>query len=510
MSFLGCDSLMQNNEKPNIVLIMADDMGYSDLGCFGSGIETPNLDQLAREGLIMTQFYNTGRCCPSRAALLTGVYQHQAGIGDMTANKGVLSYQGFLNDQVVTIAEVLKNAGYHTLMSGKWHVGEQKDKWPLHKGFERFFGFPRGGGIYFYPFRSGREAVLDSTQFTVDEKNFYSTDAINNFAFRFLDEIKDSKKPFFLYIAHIAPHFPLQAWPEDIAKYRGRFLQGFEIHREKRYRYMLDYGLITEQVGLSVPDYRALNWDKLSDAQKDTFDLKMAIYAAQIDRMDQGLIRIFDLIKEMNQWDNTLIIFLSDNGGCHEDPSRWLNDTGPLGGAGCQQAYSPSWANVSNTPFRMYKHWVHEGGIATPLIAHFPNIIQPGMIDNQIGHIMDLMPTCLELAQTTYPNQYSGNKILPMEGQSLLPVFSGKLRENYPDLFWEHEGNRAVRSGKWKLVSKYPENQWELYNIQLDRSELNDLAKVYPEKVINMIQKYNSWASRIGVVDWDSLSSLKK
>jgi len=503
----GCNYSNPNNPRPNIVLIMADDMGYSDLGCFGSGISTPNLDQLAGNGLIMTQFYNTGRCCPSRASLLTGVYQHQAGIGDMTADRGLPSYQGFLNHRVVTLAEVLKMSGYHTLMTGKWHVGGRKEHWPLNRGFERFFGFPRGGGVYFYPFRSGREAILDSIPLEVDPDNFYSTDAINDYAVRFLDEIRDSDQPFFLYVAHIAPHFPLQAWPEDIARYRGSFMEGFETHRRRRYQFMRDRGLVDERYDLSPTDDRVLNWGNLTLTQKDSFDLRMAIYAAQIDRMDQGLKRIFDKIKEMNEWENTLILFLSDNGGCHEDPSRWLDDTGPLGGRGCQQAYTPSWANVSNTPFRMYKHWVHEGGIASPLIAHYPGVIQPGRIDDQMAHIMDLMPTCIDLAQGSYPENFKDHRILPMEGKSLVPVFSGEVRSDYPDLFWEHEGNRAVRSGPWKLVSKYPENIWELYNMDHDRSEINDLSIEYPKKVTEMIGKYEAWADRAGVVEWNSLLS---
>jgi arylsulfatase len=488
-------------------VILADDMGYSDLGFFGSGIQTPNLDALARDGLIMTQFYNSGRCCPSRASLLTGVYQHEAGIGDMSADRGLPSYQGYLNNRVVTIAELLKEAGYHTMISGKWHVGNNKEHWPLNRGFNRFFGFPSGGGVYFYPFRPGRILILDSTEICVDQDTFYSTDAINDYAGTFLDEIVNPDQPFFLYIAHIAPHFPLQAWTEDIVKYRGKFIKGFAYNRLMRYHNMIDLNLVQKDIQLSEPDELVKNWDELNIAEKDSFDLRMAIYAAQIDRMDKGLGKIFHKIKEMGEWENTLIMFLSDNGGSHEDPRGWLTDNGPLGSSGCQQGYLRSWANVSNTPYRLYKHWVHEGGISTPLIAHWPDRIVGHRIDNQVGHIMDIMATCLDVTGVEYPHTWEGNKIIPLKGKSLLPVFLHKQRKGHQELFWEHEGNRAVRQGNWKLVSKYPENVWRLYDLSIDRAEMNDLSQLYREKTRKLIKEYELWSDQSGAVPWDQLIS---
>jgi len=493
--------------KTNIVLIMADDMGYADLGYFGSNIKTPNIDALAENGLIMTQFYNSGRCCPSRASLLTGVYQHEAGIGDMGGDRGIPSYQGYLNKQVVTIAELLGEGDYCTMISGKWHVGGRKDQWPLHRGFDRFFGFPRGGGIYFPPFRPGRIAIVDSTEIEVDPLAFYSTDAINDYACAFIDEAISKDHPFFLYIAHIAPHFPLQAWPEDIEKYIGKFSDGFRENRQIRYQKMLELNLIGSGTKLSPPDQLVKEWDELSKAEKDTFDLRMAIYAAQLDRLDQGLGKVFDKIREMGQWDNTLILFLSDNGASPEDPRGWLNDEGPLGGPGCQQGYLRSWANVSNTPYRLYKHWVHEGGISTPFIAHWPEVIKGHRIDGQVGHIMDIMATCVDVADVEYPEIWNGENIVPLRGESLLPVFQEKERKGHNALFWEHEGNRAVRQGDWKLVSKYPENIWRLYDISNDRTELNDLSILYPDKVNSLIEAYDRWAERTGVVPWQELIS---
>jgi arylsulfatase len=425
----------------------------------------------------------------------------------MNGNRGIPSYQGYLNEHVVTIGEVLQKAGYYTMISGKWHVGNQKDQWPLKRGFDRFFGFPRGGGIYFYPFRPGRGPVLDSTAIEINQETFYSTDAINDYACTFLDEADKLDRPFFLYVAHIAPHFPLQAWPEDIARYRGKFLDGFALHRQNRYEYMRQRNLVHNDVQLSVPDRLVKNWDSLSVAEKDTFDLRMSIYAAQLDRMDQGLGKVFNQIKKMGQWDNTLIMFLSDNGASPEDPRGWLNDDGPLGRPGCQQGYLRSWANVSNTPYRLYKHWVHEGGISTPLIVHWPIIIGEHRIDNQIGHIMDIMATCINLAGVNYPSTWEGKKILPLKGKSLVPIFLGEQREGHDLLFWEHEGNRAVRQGNWKLVSKYPENAWRLYDLFNDRAEMYDLSEFHPGITDALKEEYKSWAERTGVVPWEQIIS---
>ncbi len=513
LSFLMYPTSTQNarkDDRPNIVLIMADDMGYSDLGLFGSEINTPHLDKLAKNGLILTQFYNTSRCCPSRAALLTGIYQHEAGVGDMNNDRGFPNYQGYLNKQCVTIAEVLKDAGYTTMMSGKWHLGDKEEYWPRQRGFEHFFGIPQGGGVYFYPFRDKREVVLNDAPIPVDTTTFYTTDAFNEYAVKFIRQHAENKqevtKPFFLYLPHIAPHFPLQAHDEDIARYRGKYKAGFEAIRKARFEKMKTLGIVGSDTKLSPRDKELIDWNTLTESQKDTFDLRMSVYAAQLECMDRGIGDIISTLTSLRMLDNTVILFLSDNGGTHEYRKKELKDTRPIGSRYSFATYSRSWANVSNTPFRMYKHWVHEGGISTPLLVHYPKMIKKPRIDHQVAHIMDIMPTCLELAGATYPTRFKGNNILPLKGKGLLPILTGQKMPSYGPLFWEHEGNRAIRDGKWKLVSKYPQDTWELYDLENDRTELIDLSKEKPELVTKMTRMYTQWEKETGVLPWKTVS----
>ncbi len=500
----------QSVKRPNIVLIVADDMGFSDLGCMGSEINTPHLDSLAASGLLMPQFYNASRCCPTRASLLTGLYQHQAGIGDMDQNLGFPAYQGFLNDRCVTLAEALKAGGYTTAMTGKWHVGNAPEHWPMQRGFDHFFGIPQGGGVYFYPPLLDRQLWLNGQQITPDSATFYSTDAFNDYAASFVEKQKGQAKPFFLYVAHIAPHFPLQARAEDIARYRGKYKADFQSFREKRFRKQKAEGVVTAAARLSAPDAEAGSWNRLSEAGKDSLDLKMAVYAAQIEVMDRGIGRLIGKLKETGQLDNTLILFLSDNGGTSEKPGKPANATGPAGSPASWEAYGAAWANVSNVPYRLYKHWVHEGGIATPLIARFPKLIRKKRIDYQTGHVVDIMVTCLELAGTPYPRTFKGKPVIPPEGRSLVPVFEGKKRQGHPALFWEHEGNRAVRAGEWKMVSQFPGNQWELFRLPADPTEQEDLSRQYPNKVREMEGAYLAWARRTGVVAWEDIVAARE
>lgn len=513
LSLLACQSVSEPDEeaRPNIIIIMADDMGYTDLGCFGSEINTPNIDRLANNGLIMTQFYNTGRCCPTRASLLTGLYQHQAGIGYMVRDMGRPAYQGYLNQRCVTIAEVLKEAGYSTLMTGKWHVGSAREYWPLQRGFDRFYGIPQGGGMYYYPFnnRKGRFVVLDSTQVELDSANFYSTVAFNEYAVRFLEEQRNSPNPFFLYVAHIAPHFPLMAPDSAIAKYRGKYRAGFEEIRQNRYQKAQELGIIPEELAISPPDSLVWEWENLTPAQQDTMDLKMAVYAAQVDIMDQGIGDIINKLEELGELENTVIMFLSDNGATREYIDRTSSpaDTAAIGTRFSWASYTASWANVSNVPFRLYKSWVHEGGIATPFVLHYPRQIKQQRIDRQVGHVIDLMATCADLAQTDYPQQYQNQKIKPTEGISLVPVIQGDFINRSQPLFWEHMGNRAIRDEDWKLTAPGPNEAWELYNIATDRSETQNLAEQYPEKAEELAQKWQNWADRVGVVAWEELTN---
>jgi arylsulfatase len=510
--------------RPNILLILADDMGYSDLGCFGSEIHTPNLDKLANEGLRITQFYNSARCCPSRASLLTGLYPHQTGIGQMVNNLGYPSYQGFLNNECVTIAEALKSNGYNTYMSGKWHVGGAPKNWPRKRGFDEYYGLVDGASNYFklIPYRNNQQAprmAWNDSLYTPPKDSFYMTNAIADNAIRFLKEERQKPEPFFMYLAYTAPHWPLHALSEDIAKYKGKYMKGWDIIRKERYEKLVKLGLIDSTKNkLSPRDEMSINWDSLSNEQKEAWDLRMAVYAAMVDRLDQNIGRIIKTLEEMGEKENTLVIFLSDNGGSHEpikNIGSYVRMPGETGTPESLDSYEYPWANVSNTPFRLFKHWVHEGGISTPFIAYYPKIIKAGTINNQSTHIIDLMPTFIDLAKGTYPSEFKNHKIQPLEGESLVPLFKGKSIKRSSPIFWEHMGNKAVRDGKWKLVSRYDEDAkkfgpWELYNMENDRTELNDVSAQYPDVVSKMIQLYDSWAKRVGVVPMEELDSKKK
>ena len=484
--------------RPNIILIMADDMGFSDLGCYGSEIRTPNLDRLARGGLRFTQFYNTARCCPTRASLLTGLYPHQAGIGHMVANRGTPAYQGYLNDRCVTIAEAIRGGGYHALMAGKWHVGEERPHWPLDRGFERYFGLISGASNY-WRLDKGRQMARDNEPYTPDSPKFYMTDAFTDNAVKFIGEYGRKPDPYFLYLAYTSPHWPLHAWPEDIAKYRGKYMKGWDALRRERHERMIAMGIVDRKWPLTPRDPQAPAWETVTD--KDERDLRMAVYAAQIDRMDQNIGRVLAKVKELGQEDNTLILFLADNGGCAEEKIKGETNA-PPGPADSFTSYGLPWANASNTPFRLYKHWVHEGGISTPLIAYWPSVIRKGGgLTSQPGHLVDLMATCLDAGGTPYPKTYKGREVTPLEGKSLLPIFQGRQRAGHEAIYWEHEGNRAVRQGKWKLVSRHPGN-WELYDVAADRTEMRDLAGSNPAKVKELAAMYDAWAKRCGVMPW--------
>jgi len=487
--------------RPNIILILADDMGFSDLGCYGSEIATPNLDRLAANGLRFTQFYNAARCCPTRASLLTGLYPHQAGMGDMVGDRGLPAYQGFLNDRCVTIAEALRQSGYHVLMSGKWHVGEDRPHWPLDRGFEHYFGLISGACSYFR-LDPGRKMAVDNDPYVPPAKGFYMTDAITDHAVSFLDKYSREDAPFFLYVAYTAPHFPLHALPEDIARYRGTYRAGWDELRQRRYRRLIELGLIDPKWPLSPRDPDVPAWIDAGD--KDAWDLRMAVYAAQIDRMDRGIGRILAKLRQLDIDGNTLVMFLSDNGAEAE-----LIDAGKPGAAPGEAdsyaTYRRPWANASNTPWRLFKCWVHEGGISTPFIAHWPaGIREPGRIIHHVAHVIDLMPTCLDVAGARCPNTRYGKNTLPLEGASLLTLFQGKAPPERPMLFWEHEGNRAVRAGRWKLVCR-PPTPWALYAIEADRTELNNLADERPDIVADLGAKYAEWARRCGAVPPEKL-----
>lgn len=489
-------------QRPNIILILADDLGFSDLGCYGSEIATPNLDALAAGGMRFTQFYNAARCCPSRAALLTGQYPHAVGVGHMCADYQLPGYQTGLSDRCVTIAEVLRQSGYHALMSGKWHVGMAPEHRPLVRGFEHYFGILSGACNYFRP-EPHRMLMLDDRRIEPVDPSFYMTDAITERAVEYIDQYAGRDKPFFLYVAYTAPHAPLHARPEDIARYRGTYRAGWDELRQRRYHRMIELGIIDSRWSLSPRDPGAAAWDDVCD--KDREDLKMSVFAAQIDRMDHGVGRIVEKVRVRGIEKNTLILFLSDNGGCAENLDEGKPGA-PIGTIDSSIGYGPPWANLSDTPFRRFKRMAHEGGIATPLIAYWPSVItRGGAITHEVGHVIDLLPTVLDAAGAEYPKFFQGRDIRPADGLSLLPVLRGHQREGHELLAWEHEGHRAVRCGRWKLVSYFPD-PWELYDLELDRTELHNLADRMPDKVRELADRYEAWARRCNVVPWETIS----
>jgi arylsulfatase A-like enzyme len=531
--------------RPNIVLIMSDDMGFSDLGGYGGEINTPNLDGLAAGGLRFTQFYNTARCCPTRASLMTGLYPHQAGVGHMMEDRGYPTYRGDLNDRCVTIAEVLRPAGYRTYMTGKWHVTHYMDKdgpkhnWPLQRGYERFYGTIQGAGSFYDPSTLCRDNTYITPQNDPEyqPQEFYYTSALSDNAIRYIREHHEQspEKPFFMYVAFTAAHWPMHALEKDIATYKGKYDAGYGRCRRQRFERMKEMGLIRKDWDMSP---QAGDWEGVEHKQWEA--RCMEVYAAMIDSMDQGIGRIVAELKRQGAFDNTLIFFLQDNGGCAEGMGRAANvnekwvaavkDLEPMGPDELQPKHAPpmktrdgrpvrggpttmpgppdtyiaygrNWANVSNTPFREYKHWVHEGGISTPLICHWPAGIKTrGKLCHDPGHLIDIMATCVDVAGAQYPAEHQGNTIQPMEGVSLAPTFQGKLLAERA-IFWEHEGNRAVRQGKWKLVSKHP-GDWELYDIETDRTEMHDLASKHAGKTQELKALWESWATRCGVQPW--------
>ena len=496
--------------RPNVIVILADDLGWSDIGCYGGEIETPHLDRLAQGGLRFTQFYNAARCCPTRAALLTGLYPHQAGIGHMTGNDGIPSYQGFLNDRCVTLAEALKPAGYTALVAGKWYVGGARGQWPLDRGFDRFWGVPSGGGVYFNDALQIRKEVffVEGAERVEPPDDMYVTDAFTDRAIAFIEEaVRRTDAPFFLYLAHIAPHWPLQAKPADIAKYAGRYDHGWDAVRERRFSRQKAMGLVPRDAVLSPRDPQARAWDELPKAQRRELARRMEIYAAQVDCIDQNVGRLLAALDTLGKLDNTLIVFLSDNGCSAEGGPGGFSRGLPGAAIGTGLSYASAgleWANASNTPFRKYKSYAHEGGIITPFIAHWPaGIAAPGALRRQPGHVIDLMPTLLELAGAAYPRGVKGRSMAAFEGRSLVSAFQdrGIARDA---LFWEHEGHKAVRRGDWKAVAARA-GEWELYDLKADPTEMTNLAAERPDHARELAAVWQAWAERCGVWEWDAL-----
>jgi len=506
---------IKNKQKgrPNILLIVADDLGYSDLGCYGGEIQTPRLDKLASNGVRMTSFYTTGRCCPSRASILTGLYPHRAGLGHMIRNLNQPGYTGRISDDAITIAQILQSSGYRTFMSGKWHLGTND---PTKYGFEEYFGTLASAQTYWDPNHFIRKPDGRVVR-TYKEGEFYGTNAITDYALDFLQEGRQtSGKPWFLYLAYNAPHFPLQAPKAAIKKYAETYNVGWDKIREQRYQKMKTLGIIPKETvltprskywdyGESQPGVNPAWADVPQDRQKD-LARRMAIFAAMVDVMDQNIGRLIDNLKQKGELNNTLIIFISDNGACAEwNPYGFDISSSPnnilhqgeqietMGSPGTFHSAGSGWANASNTPWRLYKHFTYEGGISSPFIVHWPaGLNRSGVIDNRPGHLVDLMPTVLAAASVSYPSEYGGRKTIPEAGKNILPLLQGNPVENRI-LYFEHEGNRGIQDGKWKLTALHGKD-WELYDLQKDRAELNNLAGKYPDIVSRLDGLWNIWA----------------
>jgi len=516
--------------RPNIILILADDLGYSDLGCYGGEIRTPNLDRLAQRGIRFTHFYNAARCCPSRASIMTGLYPHQAGMGGMVAgpksNQPLEGYRGQLNDRCVTVAQVLRESGYATLMSGKWHLGQP---WPDQKGFDEYFGLLGGFNSFWSPTPYSRLPEGRPMR-AYPEGQFYATNAITDHALDFLGGARKQKKPYFLYLAYNAPHFPLHAPKDVIDQYAAMYEQGWDRIREQRFNRQREMRLVDSTWEFTprsvIPPNRVATphgwankqnpaWDSVDAARRKDLARRMGVFAAMVEIMDRNIGRVVDDLRRNGELDHTLILFLSDNGACAEwDPWGFDTASGPdnilhqgaeldrMGQPGTYHSYGSGWANASNTPFRLYKHYNHEGGIAAPFIAHWPGgIARRGVFERECGHIIDLMPTFVELAGARYPSERQGSPILPMEGRSLTPAFAGKPIQR-DALYWEHEGNRAMRAGRWKLAAVDPGGEWELFDMEKDPTEMHNLAASQPERVKAMAARWETWAKRTHALPW--------
>ncbi|HEY0670270.1 MAG TPA: arylsulfatase, partial [Sphingobacteriaceae bacterium] len=530
--FRSAEAQSRKDNRPNIVLILADDLGYSDIGCYGAEISTPNIDKLAKGGLRFTQFYNASRCCPTRAALLTGLYNHKAGVGEMSTDHNLPGYRGFMKENTVTIAEVLKTAGYQTGMVGKWHLSntpalpkEEHLKWlahqkslpyfapveqyPVNRGFDKYYGNIWGVVDFFDPFSlvNGTEPV------EAVSKDYYYTDVINDTASNYIRNFSKTGKPFFLYVAHTAPHWPLHALPEDIRKYENVYKKGWDKIREERYKKLIKEGIISAETALPERWKSDRSWEDNPDKEWDAH--AMAVKAAMIDRMDAGIGRMIATLKETGQLDNTLILFLSDNGASSDNAQNYGPGYDRAGSTrdgrqvifpvnkkvlpGPQTTFASAddmWSNVSNTPFRYWKIKQYEGGIATPLIAYWPKgINSKGTITNQVGHIIDFMPTFMELSGAKYPAKFKGSAITPYAGKSLADIFKGKQRKGHEYLFFEHLNSRGVRYGDWKLVTLNVNSPWELYNLRTDRTETKNVAKENPELLKKLSAAWEKWAA---------------
>lgn len=511
VSFAGCAKVEARVERPNILLIIADDLGFSDIGSYGGEIETPNLDRLAQEGTRFTQFYNNAVCVTTRASVYSGAYPRQG-----------RGFEGMLRPNMVTLGEAMQAGGYQTSLIGKWHLGSTAPMRPIDRGFEDYYGVLSGACNFFDPSipdplfygnnGANRPFAHNDKILTEFPADFYTTDAFSTHAVERIQHAQKSGTPFFINLCYTAPHFPLHAPAEDIKRYRGKYSDGYRALRERRYQRQIELGIVDPAVTPMLDadektsdfryDYDIPRWEDLDEATRAGEARRMEVYAAMVDRMDQGIGRVLAALEASGQMENTLVIFISDNGGCASLPSAdnmaaydAFNRDVPIGEKDGYEFVGPAWGWAQNTPFRRYKGWNYEGGFCTPMIVRWPGHVAPGTLTNEVGHVVDFMPTFLELAGISYAEAAGQRDVLPLVGRSLLPALAGGApRPRDEMLCWSLMGNRAVRDGDWKLVWGASDQRWELYNLKTDRSESTDLSSTQPARVARMTAAWNQWA----------------
>lgn len=526
-------------KRPNILLIVADDLGYTDIGSFGAEISTPNLDALARTGVRMTSFYAAPFCSPTRAMLMSGSDNHLVGFGDMAElitaeQKGKPGYEGYLNDRVVPMAQVLKDGGYRTLMAGKWHLGVPEQFSPATRGFEQSYAMVMGGashwgdqsGIVALDPDKPPKAVYRENGKAIDipRDGFYSSVAFTDKLLQYMKNGEDSGKPFFAYLAFTAPHWPLHAPDEDIAKYEGRYKEGYDRLRKERLERMKKLGLIPADTPVYEGHPYWPRWDSLTPEQQASEARRMTVYAAMIDNMDRQIGRVLDYLKQKGELDNTFVFFMSDNGADGNsvyDVGRtreWIhkdmdNSTANIGKPGSFIEYGPGWAQVGSTPFKLYKSFMYEGGISVPAIAWGPGI-GGGTIKREFAHVMDVAPTIYQIAGVSHPGtEYQGREVLPLRGKSMLPYLQGKapgVRGKNDVVGWELGGRKALRKGDWKIVyanTPWGEGTWELYNVAKDRTESRNLATTQPAKLKELLADWKQYVAETGTLEIDNLAN---
>jgi arylsulfatase A-like enzyme len=518
--------LLDIDKRPNIVLIVADDLGYSDLGCFGSEISTPNIDALAGTGCVFTNFYTAATCSPTRAMLLTGVDHHLAGLGDMAERipsipekMGQPGYEGYLNRSVISIAQLIKDAGYRTYMAGKWHLGLLPDQSPKAKGFEKSFSLLGGYADHFYP-DPRYFSFWEDDHYVKYPDGSYSTDLYTDKLLRFIKNDKKGNRPFFMYAAYTAPHWPLQVPVEYIEKYRGVYDIGYDSLRTLRFNGLKERGLIGDNAVLpglpevkgnlyDISDRPLVRWDSLDPFEQQIESRKMEIYAGMIDNLDVNIGRLIQGLKDLGKYDNTLFIFFSDNGPAVLDLNEVPDQNNPLADMGTSNsfvAYGPPWAHACSAVNRLYKGYSSEGGIHSPLIIKMPFQTEGAGISTAFATVCDLTPTLLELVGGSYPETYNGHALLPLEGKSMLPLLRGEIDQIHQEDFvtgWELFGRCAIRKGKWKITkieSPFGTDAFELFDLEADPSESQDLSTLYPEKYQELLAHWSNYVLEKGVI----------